>query len=1596
MKTRILHTFLGLLVCISGQVNAQTIDRSVFTTNGAVYTTAQNGNTLYLGGSFSQLGYAAKKFVRYNAGSTKPDFTFPQLDNSSTLYAVEPDGNGGYYLGGNIYSYAGTKFNQSGSGVAAVIHILSDYSLDGAFTPVDAGGNSVYCIKKQGNRLYIGGYFYVINTETHTNIAAINPNTGALISWAPDEPDYSVNTIEASDSLVFLSGSFSNVGGNYAYGFAALKASTGKFTNYLYPGYNPAMKIKNNKLYLGGNFSSLGYQSQGIAKVSTASAGADLNFPQTNGYVYAILSDGGGGYYIGGSFSQVGNVTRNNLAHILSTGTVDPAFDPDVNTTVWCLASDGTNLYFGGDFTYVNAYTVTRNYAAAVSLGTGAVTSWDPSPDNSVRTMVFSGGTIYMGGYFNNVKAIGRNYAAAVTTANTLTNWAPNTDWYVNQILPNSTGTSFFICGGFSTVKGSTHPYVTKVNNTNGNPATWNPSPSYVVNSIALNGSRLYLGGNFSYVNGIYKQYVAEIDTSSNTPTSFQADANNVIYSLQVAGGKLYAGGAFTQIQNSDKNYCARIDLTSKTVDSWNPAVNNYVLSFASSATNILIGGYLNQVNSGNRNHIASVDLTTNQLTSYSPNVTGFSGTPNTFYFSGSELFCGGALTYYKSDYSGSYNGLVALDTLSGNITRYFDYTPSGSVTGLTITNNRLYAGGNFNTWYDSTFSTTVTRNYLGSYDLSANKLTSEIYEPNSTVRSLFTDVSGGLLVTGDFTLTSYVNRSYLAAIDLTTGQANTWNPHPDNQVRTMALKDTSLFIGGYFSYIYNSDYSNYSARQYLGAVSTNSGLATAWSADADSYVETLALSDTILYAGGSFTNVKGASRNYAAAIGTGGTGSVKTWAPNTNGYVRAIQPSGSNVYIGGDFTTVKGATKNYLASVNNTNGNLNSWNPNPNNGIYSLTANATTLYVGGYFSSISGQNRNSAVAYNIATNSLTSFNPRITNSNGFTPGIKSLAAYGKTLFIGSDGYYYYQMDSIKGTPRHILGGSDTTNGNATGFNPSPDNTVSTIRASGNKLVIGGDYGTLGISSYAAYFNVFNLEPLTQASALSFTNLQSTSVTANWTNGGGDGRIVIVREGAAAGVVNDGVGYTASAAFGQGSSIGNSYVVYKGNGNSVNVTNLRPNKTYYFAVYEYNGSGAATEYLQTPSLAGNVKTPCPAYSNIVSPPGPLSFCQGDSATLTAIANMSVYLWSNGATTRSIVVKTAGSYTVTITDSNGCSAASNTVVVTVNSNPTPTTNPSGTVNITSPNTVTISVNGTYNSYLWSNSATTSSITVGASGSYSVKVTNANGCSGTSAPVVVNVSSGCTKPTITAGGSITNVCPGKTVTLTSSSASSYLWSTGATTQSIVVSAAGSYTVTTGTGCTSDPSVVTYQACLPPTGLNTGSITATGAKISWTAAQCAVGYQYQWRKKGTTAWTTATTTATTRNITGLTASTTYQWRVLTGCKITPDTVASANATGPEFTTLAAAIPTVNIKQQMNNGGSLTAKLFPNPAHDYATLQLSGNAKNVSVRLTDMAGKTIWQMNNSNSSQLQIPVSRLSNGTYLLNITSGAESKVLKLVKE
>jgi large repetitive protein len=292
-------------------------------------------------------------------------------------------------------------------------------------------------------------------------------------------------------------------------------------------------------------------------------------------------------------------------------------------------------------------------------------------------------------------------------------------------------------------------------------------------------------------------------------------------------------------------------------------------------------------------------------------------------------------------------------------------------------------------------------------------------------------------------------------------------------------------------------------------------------------------------------------------------------------------------------------------------------------------------------------------------------------------------------------------------------------------------------------------------------------------------------------------------------------------------------------------------------------------------------------SATISANGPTTFCQGGSVTLTASSGTS-YAWSNGATTSSITVNTSGNYSVTITNANGCSATSASVAVTVNTLPI--------ANITSLNGNTFCQGGSVtlvssagSSYAWSNGLTTQSINVTTSANLTVTVTNANGCSATSAPFGVTMNAA-PVATITANGP-TTFCQGGQVTLTAPAAAAYQWNSGETTQSIVVNVDGpsTVTITNANGCSATSAITNITVLpIPTVDATAGSNQlCVGSTINLTNAT--IGGVW------TSTNTTVATVSATGEITALSAGTStinYAVTNASGCTTTSSMTLNVNA--------------------------------------------------------------------------------------------------------
>lgn len=264
----------------------------------------------------------------------------------------------------------------------------------------------------------------------------------------------------------------------------------------------------------------------------------------------------------------------------------------------------------------------------------------------------------------------------------------------------------------------------------------------------------------------------------------------------------------------------------------------------------------------------------------------------------------------------------------------------------------------------------------------------------------------------------------------------------------------------------------------------------------------------------------------------------------------------------------------------------------------------------------------------------------------------------------------------------------------------------------------------------------------------------------------------------------------------------------------------------------------------------------------LTPNGTAGFCAGGNLTLQATNNVAYsYVWRNGttvipgATTSSLNVTAAGNYSVTAT-SGACSGTQN-VAVSVIAAPTATITPSGPTTFCSGSSVTLNASiGAAYQYQWFDGATaitgatTGSLVVNTSGSYSVRVRAGNTCEATSTATTVTVNPSPTANVAVSGP--TQFCAGSGALLTTTSDVGYTYQWydganpigGATNASYLATAAGSYTVRTTLGpctVTSAPPVVT--SVLPSPAVTVTPATSTINKFETQTLTGSGAATYNW---------------------------------------------------------------------------------------------------------------------------------------------------------
>lgn len=376
----------------------------------------------------------------------------------------------------------------------------------------------------------------------------------------------------------------------------------------------------------------------------------------------------------------------------------------------------------------------------------------------------------------------------------------------------------------------------------------------------------------------------------------------------------------------------------------------------------------------------------------------------------------------------------------------------------------------------------------------------------------------------------------------------------------------------------------------------------------------------------------------------------------------------------------------------------------------------------------------------------------------------------------------------------------------------------------------------------------------------------------------------------------------------------------------------------------------------------------------------LIICEGNSTILlpsvTGASGNVTYLWTDGSIADSLLVSQGGEYCVTVMDAAGCQDI-DCVVITEIIIP-PLTCP--VINESSPGAHdgAVQCDGVtgITSFLWSNGATTPSITGLSPGIYCVTVTDANGCTKSQC---FNVQPGNCQLSITAA--VTNVvCHGDStgsIVLTDHNGAppvTYAWSDGETTSTISNLGAGSYTVTVSdaTGCfATDTYSITEPDSLSirvDTVINISGVVQ--GSIHVTVSGGVPPYQYVWTLPDGSLMPGV------EDLDNLTMSGNYQLGVMdsTGCIILSSQifVSSDVAVNPEpkFRSL---------------------KVYPVPTGDVLIFELENPVTEVLISGID--GREYKRIINPGSNHIN--VSELQAGWYIIRISDGHEWYIARFVK-
>lgn len=697
--------------------------------------------------------------------------------------------------------------------------------------------------------------------------------------------------------------------------------------------------------------------------------------PNANGTIRAFAVQADGKILIGGEFTVVQGVTRNHLARLNPDGTLDTSFDPNANNFVFAMAiqSDG-KILAGGLFTNVSpngGAEVTRNRIARFDVDGTLDTAFDPNLDSFVFSIVVQADNkILAGGGFTSVApnggaAVTRNHIARFNADGTLDPvFDPNVSNEIYSIAVQANG-KILIVGNFSSItpNGGTAFIrfgIARLNADGTFDTTFNSGANQGVYAVAVQSDgKILVGGQFTSIspNGgmaTTRNRIARLNSNGTVDTAFNPNANNTVLSIVIQpDGKILAGGNFTGFSPNGgaavtRNNIARINLDGTLDTVFNPNSSGQVDSMAvQSDGKILVGGIFTTVGGQTRNRIARLERNglldrTLDLNTVGSSVFAIAIQPD------GKIIISGDFT----NILGTARNNIARLNADGTLDTAFNPNVNTSVYAIAVqADGKIVVGGVFTNINGQTRNSIARLNPDGTLDTAFNP------NANNGVYAIAIQSDGKIVVGGNFSTIGEQTRSHIARLDAVSGLADSWNPSSGSEIYTIVIQsDGKILVGGYFTIIGGQP------RSRIARLDATTGLADSWNPNASSQIYAIALqSDGKILAGGNFNSIGGQTRNGIARLNAT-TGLADSWNPNGLGSINSISiQSDGKIVAGGNFISIGGQARNHIARLNATTGSADTFNPNANSYIYAIALQSDgKILAGGSFTAIGGATRNS------------------------------------------------------------------------------------------------------------------------------------------------------------------------------------------------------------------------------------------------------------------------------------------------------------------------------------------------------------------------------------------------------------------------------------------------------------------------------------------------------------------------------------------------------------------------------------------------------------------------------------------------------------